>query len=126
MEEQGYDIDMNILYQDNKSAILLESNGQTSAGKQSWALNVHYFFLTDQIQQGNVVVKYCPTDMMIGDYMTKPLQGIKFQKFQKTIMGLGGWKDNNDNEVSQMLLRAMHATGVCWYEYVNFKKGANF
>ena len=73
-----------------KLGILLESNGRTSAGKQSRALNVRYFFLTDQIQQGNLVVKYCPTDMMIVDYMTKPLQGIKFQKFQKAIMGLGG------------------------------------
>ena len=35
---------MNILYQDNKSAILLESNGRTSAGKHSRALNVRYFF----------------------------------------------------------------------------------
>ena len=28
LEEQSYDIEMNILYQDNKSAILLESNGR--------------------------------------------------------------------------------------------------
>ena len=64
---------MNILYQDNKSAILLESNGRNSAGKQSRALNVCYLFLTDQIHQGNVVVKYCPTDMMIGDIVPRLL-----------------------------------------------------
>ena len=40
MEEQGYKIDENILYQDNKSAILLEKNGRKSMGKQSHALNV--------------------------------------------------------------------------------------
>ena len=40
MEEEGYKIDENILYQDNKSAILLEKNGRKSAGKQSCALNV--------------------------------------------------------------------------------------
>ena len=45
MEEQGYKIDLNILYQDNKSAILLEKNGRASIGKQSRALNVRYFFL---------------------------------------------------------------------------------
>ena len=50
------------------------------------------FFWTDQIQQGNVVVKYCPIDIMTGDYMKKPLQGIKFQKFKKAIMGQGGCK----------------------------------
>ena len=28
MEAQGYDVDKNIIYQDNKSAILLEENGK--------------------------------------------------------------------------------------------------
>ena len=59
-------------------------------GKQSCAINICYFFLTDQVNQGNVVIKYCPTDLMIGDYMTKPLQGTKFTQFRKSIMGLDG------------------------------------
>ena len=75
MEEQGYKIDENILYQDNKSAILLEKNGRKSAGKPSHALNVQYFIFSDQVDQGNLNVQYCPTDEMIGDFMTKPLQG---------------------------------------------------
>ena len=78
---------MNILYQDNNSAILLEKNGRASVGKQSRALNVQYFFLTDQVHQGNLIIKYCSTENMIGDYMTKPLQGAKFIKFRKAIMG---------------------------------------
>ena len=88
MEEQGYAIDKNILYQDNKSAILLENNGRKSVGKQSRALNVQYFFLTDQVNQGNLSIEYCPTGKMIGDYMTKPLQGTKFKEHRKAIMGL--------------------------------------
>ena len=40
MKEQGYKIDENIHYQDNKSEILLEKNGRKSTGKQSCALNV--------------------------------------------------------------------------------------
>jgi hypothetical protein len=54
LEEQGYSVNDNILYQDNKSAILLENNGAKSAGKRSRALNVCYFFLTDQIEKGNL------------------------------------------------------------------------
>ena len=87
MEEQGYPIEKNILYQDNKSAILLELNGQKSVGKRSRHLNIKFFFLTDQIKQGNVQVEYCPTDNMIGDYMTKPLQGVKFMEFRRSILG---------------------------------------
>jgi hypothetical protein len=90
MEAQGYKVAENILYQDNKSTILLEENGHKSAGKRSRVINIQYFFLTDQIQQGNVVVKYMPMDDMVGDYMLKPLQGEKFCKFCQMIMGMDG------------------------------------
>ena len=87
MECQGYEIEQNILYQDNKSAILLETNGRKSAGKQSRALNIRYFFIADQVAKGNVQVEYCPTDEMWGDFMTKPLQGKKFIYFHNLILG---------------------------------------
>ena len=81
MEAQGYDIEENIIYQDNKSAMILEKNRRQSAGKRSRALNVRYFFITDMIEKGRVSVEYCGTDDLIGDYMTKPLQGKKFIQF---------------------------------------------
>ena len=33
-------------------------------------------------------VEYCPTDEMVADYFSKPLQGAKFKKFRKEIMNL--------------------------------------
>ena len=87
LEDLGYLVDKNILYQDNKSAILLEENGKKSSGKRTRALNVRYFFMTDQIEKGNVSVEYCPTDDMTSDFMTKPLQGEKFRKFRREILG---------------------------------------
>jgi hypothetical protein len=87
MEAQGYGINSNVLYQDNKSTILLEKNGKKSSGPHTRALNIHYFFLADQVEKGNVMIHFCPTEDMIADYMTKPLQGAKFLKFKKLIMG---------------------------------------
>ena len=87
LEAQGYQVDKNIIYQDNKSAILLETNGKKSAGKRSRALNVRYFFVTDQVEKGNLQVEYCPTNEMLGDFFTKPLQGTKFLKFRGQILG---------------------------------------
>jgi len=87
LESQGYHVEKNIIYQDNKSAILLEENGKKSSGKRTRALNIRYFFMTDQIQKKNATIEYCPTDSMTGDYMTKPLQGTKFRIFRKEIMG---------------------------------------
>ena len=82
MEVQGYMIEDNILHQDNKSTILLQENGRKSTRKWSRALNVRYFFLTDQVEKGNLRITYCPTDDMTADYMMKPLQGETFRKFQ--------------------------------------------
>ena len=88
LADQGYDVEKNVIYQDNKSSILLETNGRKSAGKRSRAMNVRYYFVADQVAKGNVEVAYCPTGDMIADFMTKPLQGSLFRKFRKDIMGM--------------------------------------
>ncbi len=87
VEAQGYNVERNIIYQDNKSAILLEVNGKASSSKRTRAINIRYFFMKDQIAKGNLEVIYCPTDEMTADYQTKPLQGHKFKKFKARIMG---------------------------------------
>jgi hypothetical protein len=87
LEAQGYDVERNIIYQDNKSAILLETNGKKSSSRRTRALNIRYFFVTDQVEKGNVQVEYCGTDDMVGDFFTKPLQGEKFRKFRDSILG---------------------------------------
>jgi len=89
LEAQGYMVKKNILYQDNKSTILLLENGKRSSGKRTRALNIRYFFLTDQRAKGNLDVEYCPTGDMLGDYFTKPKQGQDFKKFRSAIMGGG-------------------------------------
>jgi hypothetical protein len=87
LEEQGYAVQQNILFQDNKSAILLEKNGKRSSSKRTRALNIRYFFITDQVEKGNICIEYCPTGEMTADFMTKPLQGELFSRFKKRIMG---------------------------------------
>ena len=89
MEEQRYRLKENILYQDNESAIKLENNGRMSAGQKSRHINIRYFFITDRIKAGEVSVKYCPTEAMLADFFTKPLQGGLFHRFRDVIMG---WK----------------------------------
>ena len=87
LSAQGYNVKDNILYQDNQSTIKMEVNGRKSAGKRSRALNIRYFFIADQVEKGSIRIEYCPTDKMIGDFMTKPLQGQKFKVFKKAILG---------------------------------------
>ena len=85
LEAQGYEVEV-IVYQDNTSAIQLEKNGKESSGKRTRHLNIRYFFITDCIKKKLLRVEYCPTDDMIGDFPSKPLQGRKFKKHCKLIM----------------------------------------
>ena len=68
---EAYNIKKIILYQDNKSTILLENNRKASSGCHTRALNIR-FFLTDQIKKGNLQVEYCLSKIMIRDFMSKP------------------------------------------------------
>ena len=88
MEAQGYQVQDNVLFQDNKSAILLEKNGKASSSKRAKHIKIRYFFITDQVKTGDLSLVWCPMEDMIGDFMTKPLQGALFRKFRDQIMGV--------------------------------------
>jgi hypothetical protein len=88
MEAQGYQVQGNILFQDNKSAILLEKNGKDLSSKRTKHVNIWCFFITDRFNKDDVSLVWCPTGDKIGDFMTKPLQGALFQKFRDQIMGV--------------------------------------
>jgi hypothetical protein len=87
MEAQGYDIAENTFYQDNQSAIRLEKNGRASAGQKSRHINIRYFFIKDRIKSDDMKVIHCPTEQMLADFYTKPLQGALFRKFRAVILG---------------------------------------
>lgn len=93
LEAQDYGVTENIVYQDNKSAILLEKNGKSSSGKRTKHINMRYFFITDRIAKGEMSVAWCPTEDMTGDFHTKPVQGALFTKFRDLIMGVTAQPD---------------------------------
>ena len=82
LEAQGYGIDENILYQDNMSAMLLEKNGNTSSTKNMKHINVRYYFIKYRVETGDVVIEHCPTEEMLGEHFTNPLQGALFRKLR--------------------------------------------
>ena len=47
LEAQGYPVNENILYQENKSVMLLKTNRCKSACKHSHCLNIQYFYVAD-------------------------------------------------------------------------------
>jgi hypothetical protein len=88
MKAQGYGVKDNVLFQDNKSSILLEKNGKDLSSKRTKQIYIRYFFITDCVKKEEVSVVWCPTGDMIGVFATKPLQGALFRKFRDQIMGV--------------------------------------
>ena len=48
---------------------------------------IFVFGVTDHVKSGDITIEYCPTEMMLTDFFTKPLQGAVFHKFRDVIMG---------------------------------------
>jgi len=88
LSAQGKYLPTMTIYQDNKSTILLAENGKASSGKQTKHLDVRYFFVTDKIKKGEVKIAYCPTQDMLGDFFTKPLQWTHSARMRPKILNL--------------------------------------
>ncbi len=88
LEAQGYEVKDSIVYQDNKSTILLAENGKASSGRRPRHINIRYFFVKDRIASGEVKIEHCPTQDMMADFFTKPLQGSMFTKMRDGIMNV--------------------------------------
>ena len=87
LEYQGYNIKNKVLYQDNQSAIRMEKNGRNSCTGNSRHIDIRFFFVKDQVNSGDIKVEYCPTNKMLADFFTKPLQGTEFKNCRSTFMG---------------------------------------
>ena len=66
----------------------IESNGQRSCGEKSRHIDIRYFIINDIIKREDIELVHCPTERMIADYYTKPLQGSLFRKIRDKLMGL--------------------------------------
>ena len=49
---------------------------------------MRYYFIKYLVETGDVVIENFPTEKMLGDHFTKPLQGALFRKFRAEIMNI--------------------------------------
>ena len=66
----------------------LERNGIKSACKRLRHIDIRFFFIKDRIKKGDIHLLYCPTEDILADFFTKPLQGKVFTRFRDMIMGI--------------------------------------
>ena len=95
MEAQGYPIENNTLYQENKSTILLAKNGRMSAGKNSKHIKNIFFLIADKVAQGDLDICHMGTKEMWPNINTKPVQGHIFRVFRAEMMGVAVESDDD-------------------------------
>ena len=50
-------------------------------------IDIRYFFIKDRIGTEGITIRHCPTNRMLADFFTKPLQGNLFRTFRDIILG---------------------------------------
>lgn len=99
IEAQGYTVEHNVVYQDNKSAILLENNGVMSSSKRTKHIQSRYFYVKDCIERQELTVEHCPTEEMWCDVLTKPKQGLAFRRDRAMLMNCPvDWEDDGSHD----------------------------
>ena len=83
---QGYPHAPMLVYQDNMSTIKLIENGK-STSELTRHISIGYFWAHDLIRRGIITVTHCPTEDMIADLLTKPLQGSIYTHLRQMLMG---------------------------------------
>lgn len=86
MEELGYYVRSNILYQDNQNTIKMEKIANHQQLKIQ-GMFIYNLFLKDCVDKGEIEIQYFPTHEMLAVYFTNPLQGALFRKYWNVIMG---------------------------------------
>ena len=75
------------LLQDNKSTIKLILNGKPKS-ENSRHISIRYFFIHEKVTDGEICLEYVPTEVMVADAQTKPLQGKRLKYLSNLLLGI--------------------------------------
>ncbi len=67
-----------LVFEDNQSAISMAKNPQFHG--RSKHINIKFHFVREQVAANKSLLKYCPTQNMLADILTK---GVSFEKFER-------------------------------------------
>jgi hypothetical protein len=108
VECQGYEIDEYVIFQDNMSALSLEKNGRISSSKRTKHIKAKFFLIKDYYEAGEIDVRYCPTDVMWADVLTKPLQGQKFRDMRAFLQNCSrSYDDDIELQTDELARKSM-------------------
>ena len=71
------------IFEDNQGAIELSKNPKFH--NRTKHIDISFHFIREQVNLKVISVKYCPTEDMLADIMTKGLPKITFQRFRELL-----------------------------------------
>ena len=74
--------------QENESCMFSYKHHPFSVGKGIKHVNVRHFFVVDKLDKKEVKIIHCPTDTMVADFSSKPLQGSIFRHHINAMKGI--------------------------------------
>jgi hypothetical protein len=84
LDELGYKQGPILVFEDNKALIDLIRRGKVSTGVTRH-IAAKYYYAKDLIAEGIIVLRHCPTRLMIADILTKHLGGPDFIRMSKRL-----------------------------------------
>jgi ribosomal protein L24E len=85
LRAQGYEMEPTTVYQDNLSTIAMIQRGRSNS-ERTKHVNIRYFWLKDREANGEIKIEYLPTNEMVADIFTKPLQGEKYVQMREMLL----------------------------------------
>ena len=70
-----------VIFEDNQSAICLAKNPQFHG--RSKHINIKFHFIREQVSTKTICLKYCPSEDMLADLLTKGISSDRFEKLRK-------------------------------------------
>jgi hypothetical protein len=86
MQSLGFEFQPVIMHQDNMSTISMAKNGYSTSDRTKH-IKIRFFFIKQFLDSGEFEIEHCPTDIMLADLLTKPLQGQKFLAMRDKLLG---------------------------------------
>jgi hypothetical protein len=89
MIAQGHKVAPAVVMQDNRSTMAMVEKGRPTS-ERTRHVNIRYFFIKDKVESGEISIEYLPTESMIADILTKPLQGELFRRLRNALLNCRG------------------------------------
>ena len=86
LQEIGVTIEPPILFEDNRAAIFLVTNGPSTAGRVRH-VHIRNAFVNQFLANGTMQIVFCPTSQMIADILTEPLPPSNYNILRKLLLG---------------------------------------